>query len=328
MKYQALVVDEIDGTFVKTIKTLNRKNLPDNEVLIKVEYSALNYKDALSASGHKGITRNFPHTPGIDAAGEVIESKSDLWKAGDKVIVTSYDFGMNTAGGFGELISVPAEWPVRLPSGWTTRDAMIMGTSGFTAALALYKMEENRQHPDMGPILVTGATGALGTASIALLKKAGYNVIASSGKESAYGDLEVLGADEIISREAVDDQSNKPFLSPKWAGAIDSVGGNTLTTILKAAMANANVAVCGLVASPEFSATVYPFIIKGNNLLGIETATCPRWVREKLWENLSGKWNFSLPQHMIREVGLDQLETEIERMLSGKSFGRVILKHQ
>ncbi len=326
-KFKALLITENEGKFEKTVTEVASSHLPDNEVRVEVHYAALNYKDALSASGHKGITRKFPHIPGIDAAGVVVSSKSPKWKEGDAVIVTSYDLGMNTSGGFGRYISVPAEWPVALPEGMTLKEAMVYGTSGFTAALALHQMEQMGQHPDMGEILVTGATGAVGTAAIALLAKAGYKSIASTGKVQAHDDLRSLGANQIIDREAVNDTSSKPFLSPQWSGAIDTIGGNTLATILKATRQNANVAVCGLVASPEFSTTVYPFIIKGNNLLGVESATCPRTVRETLWERLANSWRFSLPEHMVREVGLDGLPSEMDKMLAGESYGKVIVKH-
>lgn len=325
--YKAFYIEEKDGAFTRRVADLQIADLPQDQVLIRVSYSALNYKDALSSSGHKGITRKFPHTPGIDAVGVVEKSSDERWKKGDKVIVTSYDLGMNTPGGFGQYISIPADWPVALPEGMSEREAMIFGTSAFTAALALYKMEQAGQNPKMGPVLVTGATGAVGTAAIALLASRGYSVTASSGKKEYYEALKALGANQVVGREAVNDESNKPFLSPKWAGAIDTIGGNTLETILKASMLHANVAVCGLVASPNFSTTVYPFIIKGNNLLGIESATIAREIREDIWRLLGKKWKFSLPEKMIREVDLTGLSDEIDRMLSGQSFGKVILKH-
>ncbi|MGB0166919.1 MAG: YhdH/YhfP family quinone oxidoreductase [Luteibaculum sp.] len=326
-EFKGFLVQEKNGKMLRSVESLPAVFLPDNDLLIKVSYSALNYKDALSASGHRGITKKFPHIPGIDAVGEIVKAKGK-WRVGQKVIVTSYDLGMNTSGGFGEYISVPQDWPVLLPEGMSEKEAMIYGTSGFTAALALFQMEKMGQSPEYGRVLVTGATGAVGTAAIALLRKAGYAPVASTGKSQATGDLVQLGAVEIISREAVNDDSNKPFLSPKWGGAIDTVGGNTLATILKEAKANANIAVCGLVSSADFSTTVYPFIIKGNNLLGVETATCPREVREEIWKRLASTWAFELPNKMIREVSLDGLNAEIEKMLEGKSYGKVILKHR
>ena len=326
-QYQCLRIYEEGDKFVPKIenRALTDLHKPGN-VLIRVHYSSLNYKDALSSSGHKGITREFPHTPGIDASGIIEETVSDKFKVGDKVIVTSYDLGMNTNGGFAEYISVPEEWVVKLPEGLNLKEAMLIGTAGFTAALALYKMEQSGQKPEMGKILVTGATGGVGTLAIALLKKAGYEVIASTGKESSHDILKSIGASEIISREEVNDDSKRPFLKTRWAGAIDTIGGNTLETILKSAGLNANIAVCGLVASPNFSTTVYPFIIKGNNLLGIESATTDMETRVKLWQNLSGNWKISLPEEIISEISLNELPSRIEQMLKSNILGRTIVK--
>lgn len=326
-QYQCLRIYEEGDKFVPKIENRALTDLhKQGNVLIRVHYSSLNYKDALSSSGHKGITREFPHTPGIDASGVIEEVVSDKFKVGDKVIVTSYDLGMNTNGGFAEYISVPEEWVVKLPEGLDLKEAMLIGTAGFTAALALYKMEQSDQKPEMGKILVTGATGGVGTLAIALLKKAGYEVIASTGKESSHDILKSIGASEIISREEVNDDSKRPFLKTRWAGAIDTIGGNTLETILKSAGLNANIAVCGLIASPNFSTTVYPFIIKGNNLLGIESATTDMETRVKLWQNLSGNWKISLPEEIISEISLNELPSRIEQMLKSNILGRTIVK--
>lgn len=330
MRYKALVVrEEENGGFLRSIEQLDTDHLPDNDVLIRVHYSALNYKDALSATGHKGITRQFPHTPGIDAAGEVISDRAKLFHPGQQVLVTSYDLGMNTAGGFGEYIRVPAEWVIPLPEGMTLRRAMILGTAGFTAALALHKMEQSGQKPEMGPVLVTGSTGGVGTMALMLLKKAGYQTIASTGKPEPAAFLRKLGADEIQPRSEWVDESNKPFLKTRCAGAIDTVGGKTLSTILKSAGLNANIAVCGLVDQPEFSTTVYPFIIKGNNLLGVESATCDRLTRMHLWNALATHWTIDYPEEAVQEVDLQTLnELCIPQILAGQAKGRVLLKHE
>ncbi len=326
--YKALwITEEADGSFKRTIVEKSISDLPQNEVLIKVSYSGLNYKDALSANGHRGITRNFPHTPGIDAAGIVISDNSSQFNAGDEVLVTSYDLGMNTFGGFAEYIRVPASWIVKLPKGLDLFQAMVMGTAGFTAALALHKMEIAGQTPQMGAVLVTGATGAVGTMAVALLHKAGYEVIASTGKESEHSYLNLLGASTIISRDEVNDTSNKAFLKTRWAGAIDTVGGNTLTTILKCCGLNGNVAACGLVASDSFQSSIYPFIIKGNNLLGIESATCDMATRLAVWNKLANNWKFELPPSAVTVCDLDTLNTHyIPLILAGKNKGRVVLK--
>lgn len=325
--YKCFRVYEEDGVFTSKVEMQALSDLhTEGNVLIKVSHSSLNYKDALSTSGHKGITRKFPHTPGIDAVGEVVEIGKSNFSKGQKVIVTSYDLGMNTPGGFSEFISVPAAWVVPLPEGMTEMQSMILGTAGFTAALALHKMEQGGQKPSMGKILVTGATGAVGSLSLALLKKCGYESIASSGKLDKHDYLKSLGANEIVDRAAVNDESKKPFLSVRWAGAIDTIGGNTLETILKSTGHNANVAVCGLVASPNFSTTVYPFIIKGNNLLGIESAECDYELRVQLWEKLAKEWSIDFPSDAVDVCSLDDLSIRIESMLQSKLYGRVVVK--
>ncbi len=325
--YKAFVVREKeDGTFSRSIEDKNIDELPEDEVLIQVKYAALNYKDALSSSGHKGITREYPHTPGVDACGIVVSSESIEFKEGDAVIVTSYDFGMNTSGGFQEYIRVPAKWPVKLPPKMTLEESMVLGTGGFTAALSLFKMEMNGQNPEMGSILVTGSTGGVGSMAVAILAMNGYEVIAASGKKEAHDYLRELGATEIIPREETNDQSGRPLLRPKWAGAIDTVGDNTLATCIKACGRNGSVAVCGLVESPKLETTVYPFILNGVNVLGIETAETPRNIRLKIWELLAEEWK---PKHLdkIKKViSLEELESYIQAMLEGKSKGRVLVK--
>lgn len=326
-EYKAFVVREnADGKFSRGIETKKISDLPQNEVLIKVKFAALNYKDALSASGHKGITREYPHVPGVDAVGVVVSCKTDDFKEGDEVIVTSYDFGMNTSGGFQEYINVPAAWPVKKPEKLSMEESMILGTGGFTAALSLYKMEQNGQNPEMGPILVTGSTGGVGSMAVSILSQNGYEVIAASGKKEAHDYLKSLGATKIISREESNDQSGKPLLRSQWAGAIDTVGDNTLATCIKACGRNGNIAVCGLVASPKLETTVYPFILNGVNLLGIETAETPRNIRLKIWELLADSWKPKQLNEMKRIIKLESLEDEIQQMLEEKSKGRVVVE--
>ena len=326
-QFKAFVIRENEnGNFSRSIEDKRIDELPEGEVLIQVKYAALNYKDALSSSGHKGITRNFPHTPGVDACGIVMSSESDDFKEGDAVIVTSYDFGMNTSGGFQEYIRVPAKWPVKLPEGMTLEESMVLGTGGFTAALSLFKMEQNGQEPSMGPILVTGSTGGVGSMAVSILASNGYEVIAASGKKEAHDYLRELGATEIISREETNDQSGRPLLRTKWAGAIDTVGDNTLATCIKACGRNGSVAVCGLVESEKLETTVYPFILNGVNVLGIETAETPRKIRLKIWELLSKKWKPKHLEDIKKIISLDELEEHIQLMLAGKSKGRVLVK--
>ena len=326
-QFKAFVIRENeDGKFSRSIEDKTIAELPKGEVLIQVKYAALNYKDALSSSGHKGITRTFPHTPGVDACGIVVRSESADFKAGDEVIVTSYDFGMNTSGGFQEYVRVPAKWPVKLPESMTLEESIILGTGGFTAALSLYKMEQNGQEPSMGPVLVTGSTGGVGSMAVSILALNGYEVIAASGKKEAHSYLKELGATEIISREETNDQSGRPLLRSKWAGAIDTVGDTTLATCIKACGRNGSIAVCGLVESEKLETTVYPFILNGVNVLGIETAETPRMIRLAIWDLLAKKWK---PKHLddIKKIiSLPELEDHIQLMLEGKSKGRVLVK--
>lgn len=320
------VREEADGTFSRHLVRRTTADLPAGDVLVRVAFSALNYKDALSASGHKGITRKFPHTPGIDAAGTVVESTVPEFQPGQAVIVTSFDLGMNTSGGFAEYIRVPAGWVVPLPEGLSLAESMILGTGGFTAALALWKLERNGLQPDHGPVLVTGASGGVGSVAVALLHRAGYRVIASSGKAEAHDLLRRLGADEIVDRAAVDDQTGKALLPPRWAAAIDTVGGNTLSTAIKACRPEGSVALIGLVADNKFTSTVYPFLIRGVNVLGIETATTDIHLRHELWRRLAQEWRLPDLEGLTTYIGLTDLNDYIDLILQGQTQGRVVLR--
>ncbi len=321
------ISEEPNGTFKNQIIQRNTNDLPQNGVLIKVVYSSLNYKDALSAKGNKGVTRRYPHTPGIDAAGTIAESTSPDFKSGDQVIVTGYDLGMNTMGGFGEYINVPAEWVVHLPTGLSLKESMILGTAGFTAALAMHHLLRCGQKPTDGPLLVTGATGGVGSLSVLIAAKLGFEVIASTGKADETGYLINIGARNVIDRKEVDDQSGRMLLRPQWAGAIDTVGGNTLATILKSLKPHGNVACCGNVDSPLLSSSVFPFILNGVNLLGINSATTPMTLRLNLWEKLSGVWKPDLQKIKTEVVSLDKMHLSIEKILKGGITGRVVLEH-
>jgi acrylyl-CoA reductase (NADPH) len=323
--FKTYLVTEEGATFKRAIVQKNISELPPHDVLVRVHYSALNYKDALSATGNKGVTRAYPHTPGIDAAGIVEESKSPLFKKGDQVIVTSYDLGMNTSGGFSEYIRVPAGWVVPLPAGLSLKEAMILGTAGFTAGLALHKLEVNGQAPFMGPVLVTGATGGVGSMAVGILAKAGYEVIAATGKASEANYLKKLGATSVISRQDVDEVSNKPMLKGRWAAVIDTVGGNMLSTAIRSCGPNGNVAVCGLVASPSFTISVFPFIIRGVNLLGIESAECAMPLRQQIWQKLAGPWRQQDLDKTATYCTLEQLDIYINMILQGKTIGRVVV---
>jgi putative YhdH/YhfP family quinone oxidoreductase len=328
MPFKALWVTESkSGTFERNIVDRYIDDLPQGEIVIRVHYSSLNYKDALSATGNKGITRQFPHTPGIDAAGVVEISRNEQLAVGDEVLVTGYDLGMNTSGGYGQYIRVPASWVVKKPENYTLKECMIIGTAGFTAASAAYKMELLKLQPDAGPIVVTGATGGVGSMAISILTKAGYEVIAVSGKSNALEYVQYLGAARLENRDYVNDTSQKALLKPKWAGAIDTVGGNTLATLLKGCQPEGCVVSTGLVSSPKLDTTVYPFILNGINLLGVGSAETPMAVRLVIWEKLANEWNIKDKLSAIaKEVTLDELNTTyFDSILQGKVMGRIVV---
>lgn len=328
--FKALVVEERDkGEFQREIKQRKLSSLPDNDVLIKVHYSSLNYKDALSASGNKGVTQHFPHTPGIDAAGTIEQSRDQQFQEGDKVIVTSYDLGQNTSGGFGEYIRVPGDWIVPLPNGLSLRESMIYGTAGFTAAYGVYKLKQNDTEPDKGKILVTGATGGVGSLAVALLSKNEYEVIAATGKlEEQEQFLKRLGANVVIDRDSVYPQSEKALLSARWTGAIDTIGEKMLDAVIRQTAHNGTVACCGNVLGHHLNTSIYPFILRGVSLMGIDSGICLMPMRIKIWNLLAGDWNLDMLEEITTEVSLDHLDTEIQKILEGKQTGRVLLKHR
>lgn len=317
-----------DGTPDRYIGERNTDELPAGDVLIRVTHSGLNYKDALSASIHKGITRTYPHTPGLDASGIVDESNNAEFKPGDRVLVTGYDLGMNTAGGFGEYIRVPAEWVVPLPEALSLREGMILGTAGFTAALAIYRLERHGLTPKSGSVLVTGATGGVGSMGVMMLARSGYHVVASTGKLDELDYLRELGAAEVIHRDQINDNSDKPLLTRRWAGAIDTVGGRPLARLLAAMDYEGGIAVCGNVAGVDLSTTVYPFILRGAALIGINSATTPMPLRRELWNRIATEWKNELLEEMAHDVTLEQIDDEIERILRGEQRGRVVLEHR
>ena len=325
MSFQALVVREEDGQFLRSVEERQVDALPEGEVLIRVRYSSLNYKDALSATGNRGVTRAFPHTPGIDAAGEVVESAVSDFEVGDLVLVTGYDLGMNTAGGFGQFIRVPGHWVVRLPEGLTLKESMGYGTAGFTAALSVYQMIESGVTPEQGEVVVTGATGGVGSLSVAILAKMGFQVVAVTGKLSEVAFLKGLGASEVIDRGEVDDDSGRPILSGRWAGGVDTVGGNMLSTLLKTTQYHGVVTCCGLVASPDLNTTVFPFILRGIKLIGIDSVLCSMDLRLKIWEKIAVDWKVAALDDVMVDCGLGDLDMQIDRILAGQMRGRVVV---
>jgi acrylyl-CoA reductase (NADPH) len=328
-KYKALVVDKTaDDQFIRSIKEKKIKDLPLHEVLVRVHYSSLNYKDALSASGNRGVTKRYPHTPGIDAAGIVAASSVAGFQPGDEVIASCYDLGMNTPGGFGQYIRVPAAWVLKLPPGLSLLESMIYGTAGFTAAQCVLRLAENQVGPDGGKILVTGATGGVGSMAVAILAGMGYRVSAVTGKPEAADFLRDLGAAEVIAREQAIDTKGRALLREKWAGVVDTVGGEMLATAIKSTRYGGVVTCCGNVAAADLPLTVYPFILRGVSLIGIDSAECPMAVRQRVWQKLAGEWKLAGLNGMATVICLDELDRHIELILAGKAKGRVVVNLQ
>ncbi len=324
MSYKALHVEEIDGKFTREIKDLPLEELDTNDVLVRVKYSALNFKDALSSVGNKGVTRKYPHTPGIDGAGIVERTNSDKFKVGDEVIVTSFDLGMNTNGAFSEYISVPQEWVIPLPETLSLKEAVAIGTSGLTAAIGVYKLITNGLK-EGDSVLVTGSTGAVGSFTVKLLSHLGFKVTALSSKADKKEFLLSIGASEVVLKDDFETHAKRPLLKPKYDGAIDVVGGELLENILKQINPDGSVAICGLVGSPQLNTTVFPFILRGINLLGINTAEIKHEHRNTLWNMLSNEWKIDL-NDIMHEHSLEEVITLADEMLAGKSSGRVVIK--
>jgi len=326
--FAALVVSECaDGSFQRAVTSRKLADLPPNDTLIRVRYSSLNYKDALSATGHRGVTRHYPHTPGIDAAGEIVESDSARLKPGDEVIVTGYDLGMNTPGGFGQYVRVPSAWVVKKPDGLTLRESMALGTAGFTAALGAHQLQRHEVTPECGDVLVTGASGGVGSLAVAILSRLGYRVVAATGKAEAHGWLRALGAQEILSRDDLHDTSGKALLKERWGGVVDAVGGAILATAIKATKRGGCVVCCGNVASPELHTTVYPFILRSVTLQGVDSAAADMPLRAQVWQKLAGEWKPppAVLAAIAREIALGELPPLIDTILQGRLQGRVVV---
>ena len=323
--YKALVVEEKNGRFVQSVKTVRTDDLPANDLLIRVHYSSLNYKDALSATGNKAVTKNYPFTPGIDAAGVVVKSSDERFSPGDEVIVTSYDLGMNTPGGFGQYISVPADWAIPLPGGLTLKESMMIGTSGLTAAIGAEKIINQNIKPDDGEVLVTGATGAVGSFAVALLSHLGFKVTAATGKTDQTGFLQRLGAHQVVHRDLISDVESRPLLSSKWAAAIDTVGGAMLDAVIRQAGHNGVVACCGNVLGHKLHTSVYPFILRGVSLMGIDSGIALMNGRIRIWNRLATDWKPSTLENLYMQSELEKLPGEIEKILDGGQVGKVLV---
>jgi putative YhdH/YhfP family quinone oxidoreductase len=324
--FRAFRVHNDEQGYRGAIDSVGLDELSPGDVTIRVSYSGINYKDALAGTGKAKIMQSFPMVGGIDVAGTVVASESERFSAGDEVLVTGAGLSEKRDGGYAEYLRLDSKWVVPLPTGLSALEAMTIGTAGFTAALSLYRMEISGQRPDMGPVVVTGATGGVGSIAIDLLSGAGYEVHAISGKEEHFGWLAALGAAECISRHELE-LGQRPLESARWAGCIDSVGGDMLAGICAAIRPWGNIAACGLAGGIGLKTTVMPFIIRGVSLIGIDSPMCPYPIRAELWPRLADAWK---PRHLEtirnRVVGLDDLDAIFGGMLEGNSLGRIVVK--
>jgi putative YhdH/YhfP family quinone oxidoreductase len=318
--------NESTGNISRRVTTLPPVELPSADVQVRVSYSSLNYKDALCATGHPGVAASLPMVPGIDAAGVVLTSRDANFQVGDEVLIAHAEFGTSVFGGFSQVVNVPGSWVYALPSGLTARDAMILGTAGFTAAQSIDQLVRHGVTPDSGEIVVTGATGGVGIIAVKLLSQLGFQVVAVTGKKDRVDWLKRAGAGEVISRDKVDENSKSPLLKGRWAGAVDSVGGNTLATILRMTQPHGCVTACGLVGGTEIQMTVYPFILRGVTLAGIDSAGISREYRAGIWEKLAGPWAVDRLDEVAQEVDLEGLDRAIDQILAGQIAGRTVVR--
>lgn len=324
--YKAFEVrEETEKKFVGAIVEKSALELVEGSVSIEVHYSSVNYKDALSASGSKAVTREYPHVPGIDAAGTVLASTDSNFAVGDEVVVTGYDLGMNTAGGFGQQVTVPGGWVTKLPVGLSLRDSMVLGTAGLTAGLCVNKLLLNGITPEAGKVLVTGATGGVGIIACALLVKLGFEVVASTGKLAEAAKLTALGVSEVISREGFSEENPRPMLKESYAAAVDVAGGTTLVNVIKSLSYGGSVAACGLVDSPALSATVLPFILRGVNLLGVDSVELPLAQKQQIWNLFANEWALTDIDSLAETIVLAELPAVLAKVLAGGAIGRYVL---
>lgn len=326
ISYSALVVTvDNQNRVYRSVKKKNLEELPPDGVIIDVSYSSLNYKDALSADGNRSVTRRYPHVPGIDSVGTVHASSVEHFKAGDQVLCMGYDLGMNTDGGFGQYIAVPASWVMALPSAITPLESMQIGTAGFTAAQCVDRLIELGVQPNKGPILVTGATGGVGSLAVRLLSALHFDVTAVTGKMAYQDFLLNLGASSIIERSRFLANTKKMMLRERWAGVVETTGGDILATAIKGTRYGGVVTCCGNAASADLPINVYPFILRGVTLAGIDSAQCSMAKRQTIWNKLAGPWRLTGLDDLCRLIALPQLEQEIDNMLTGKAKGRVVV---
>lgn len=325
--FDALVVNKQEEQFSVDVQKLTINDLPEGEVLIQVHYSGVNYKDSLASIPNGNIVKNYPFVPGIDLAGVVVSSEDPRFKEGDEVIATSYEIGVSHFGGYSEYARIPAKWVVPLPAGLTLKKAMIIGTAGFTAALSVQRLQDNGVSPEKGKVLVTGATGGVGSFAISILSKLGFEVEASTGKASEQDYLTSLGATSIVPREEVFDGKIRALGKQKWVAAVDPVGGEPLAALLSQIQYGGSVAVSGLTAGGNVPTTVYPFILRGVNLLGIDSVYCDMETRLKVWERLANVYQSeNLEEFIQQEVSLAQLPEFLPTLLKAQARGRILVK--
>ena len=324
ISYRALESSVKEEKYSLSIVEKNTEDLPKGDLLIKVRFSSLNYKDAMSATGIPGVTREYPHTPGIDAVGEIVQARQGQFKEGDLVIVSGYDLGMNTPGGFAEYIRVPHDWAIGLPSGLSPRDSMILGTAGLTAGLSVAALESFRGLENTKSV-VSGSTGGVGSISTKLLSQLGSSVTAISGKKETEF-LNTLGASSVMHRTDLLENIKKPISKGLWDIGVDVVGGDVLSTLLAALNPGGAIACSGLVGGTSFKSSIFPFILRGNALIGIDSVEIPLSNKEKMWNKFASEWSISNLSEITKEVSLEGMEEEINTMLKGQQVGRVVLK--
>jgi len=327
MQNRAYIVRKSEnGKITTTVDEIPVPVISKNEVLIKSSYSSVNFKDALSSVGNPGVTRNFPHVTGIDVVGVIEQSSDALFKKGDEVLVTGYDMGMNSDGGHQNYVKVPVSWVVKKPENITDREIMMYGTAGLTAGLSVYELLKNGITKNSGEILVTGATGGVGTIAISILNKLGFEIVAISGKEEQIPFLKSIGAKEVILREDFDRENKKPMMKERFAGVIDTVGGNILSEALKCIKYDGVATCCGLTASFELNTNVFPFILRGVRLIGIDSVECTLEKKLKIWNKLADEFKITTLEKLSTEIALEDLPNAFKMLLDGKSVGRYLVK--
>jgi len=325
MKYKAYLVEENNGEYIGSVKELDTPVLQEGRLLIKVKYSSLNYKDALAATGAKGVVRSYPFVPGVDVAGEIIESSSDDFIPGDEVIATGYKIGMAEFGGFGEIVHLPSEWVVKLPENLSLYNAMCHGTAGITAAECVNKIIKGGISNTL-PVLVSGATGGVGSIAVSLLSKLGYEVHAITGKPDENEKLTSMGATKIIARNDFMSEPLKPLDKAVYSSAVDTVGGEMLAKMVSMISNHGIVSCCGNVGGAMFTSSVFPFILRGVQLSGVDSAESPIDLKKELWNLLANEWQIDL-NNQTKTVNIKEIDNEIKKILDGGQIGRVVIKH-